>query len=308
MKNPEVSIIVPIYNGSAYLSETLNSLLSQTFTNFELLAIDDGSTDASSDIVRSLNDKRVRLISQNNGGLCRTLNRGVAEAQAPYIARCDQDDISFPYRLERQLQIMKDHVEAIGLFTYSTKFGRKRQWSNADKMVMVSGELKRFEPMADGCILGSTMLVRTDALRSIGGFRQEYYPVDDWDLELRLVQTGIVLILREPLVAYRFHTGANTYTTFADMCEKTRWADDSYHRRLESKQELTLDQFRLATQHDVWTRLRHYRKDSSKLHMRTAGQRFLDGHYIAASSHLFAAAVLHPADIIKRISRYFRHS
>jgi glycosyltransferase involved in cell wall biosynthesis len=308
MKRPEVSIIVPIYNGSAYLSETLNALLSQTFGDFELLAIDDGSTDNSSTIVRSFDDPRIRLIEKKNGGLCDALNRGIAEASAPWIARCDQDDISFPERLERQFQMMKDHPESIGLFSYTTKFGSKHGWSNADKVVMAPGELKVFQPMEDGCLLGSTMLMRTATLRSIGGFRQEYYPSDDWDLELRLAQVGRVLVMREPMIAYRFHTSANTYRTFADMCEKRRWAEDSYWRRQEAISELTFEEFKLAQPRDVWTRLRRYRKDSSKLHMRTAGQEYLDGRYLASAGHLVLSAMLHPAEITRRVRRYVSRS
>jgi glycosyltransferase involved in cell wall biosynthesis len=308
MKCPEVSILVPIYNGSAFLSETLESLLSQTFRDFELLAIDDGSTDNSSEIVRSFRDERIRLIEKKNGGLCDALNAGIAEAKAPWVARCDQDDISFPQRLERQMQVMKDRPQAIGLFAYTTKFGSKHRWSNADKVVMAPGEVKRFEPMKDGCLLGSTMFMQTAAIRSIGGFRQAYYPADDWDLELRLAQAGTVLVLREPVVAYRFHSSANTYRLFAEMQEKRRWAEDSYMRRLESVPERTLDQFRLAQSKDIWVRLRRYRKDSSRLHMRTAGQRYLDGQHISAAGHLFVATVLHPAEMIARAKRYFGHS
>ena len=308
MKCPEVSIIVPIYNGAAYLSETLISLLSQTFGNFELLAVDDGSTDNSSEIVRSFDDERIRLIKKKNGGLCDALNAGIAEAKADWVARCDQDDISFPERLERQLKVMKNRPEAIGLFAYTTKFGSKHRWSNADKVVMAPGEVKNFEPMKDGCLLGSTMFMQTAALRSAGGFRQAYYPADDLDLELRLAQAGTVLILREPVIAYRFHTGANTYRLFAEMQEKRRWAEDSYTRRMESVPELTLDEFRKAQPKDVRVRLRRYRKDSARLHMRTAGQRYLDGRYVAGAGHLLIAAVLHPAETITRVRRYFTRS
>jgi glycosyltransferase involved in cell wall biosynthesis len=255
-----------------------------------------------------LNDERVRLIHQKNGGLCEALNRGIAEARAPYIARSDQDDISIPERLERQLRVMEDHPEGLALFAYSTKFGTRRQWSNADKVVMAPGEVKKFDPMKDGCLLGSTMLARTDAIRSIHGFRKQYYPVDDWDLELRLAQAGTVLVLREPLIAYRFHASANTYRVFADMCQKSRWAEDSWQRRQESGSELTLDQFRLAQPHDPWSRLRRYRKDASKLHIRTAGQRYLDGRYVAGAAHAFASFILHPTNIIRRIRRFFGHS
>jgi glycosyltransferase involved in cell wall biosynthesis len=305
MTDPLVTILVPIYNGSAYLTETLDSLLSQTYRDFELLAIDDGSTDGSCDIVGSFKDERIRLIKKDNGGLCTALNLGIREARAPYIARSDQDDISIPWRLERQFQVMADHPEAFGLFAYSTKFGSKRRWSNADKIVMAPGKLKEYEPMEDGCLLCSTMFVRTAALRSIGGFRQAYYPADDWDMECRLAEAGKVLVLREPLVAYRFQTSANTYRVFAEMRQKSRWTKDSRRRRIQSIPELTFDQFRLAQKNDFWSRWGRYCRDSSKLHMRIAGQRYLDGCYMAGAGHLFAAAVLNPVEIAERIRRYF---
>ncbi len=282
---PEVTVIVPIYNGSSFLAETLRSLLSQTFKNYELLAIDDGSTDDSADIVRSFNDERIRLIKKDNAGLCHTLNLGIAEARAPYIARSDQDDVSFPDRLERQLQVMKDHSEAIGLFSYVEKLGIIHSWSNKDRVVMAPGQLKEYQPIEDGCLLCSTMFIRTAALRSIGGFRQAYYPVDDWDMQCRLAQTGKVLIMLEPLIYYRFQANANTYRMYAEMREKTRWTRDSYWRRMKSFPELTLEQFRISQPQDAWSRMNRYRKDSSKLHMRTAGNRFLDGQYLAAAGH-----------------------
>jgi len=231
-----------------------------------------------------------------------------AEAKALYIARCDQDDINLPERLARQLQVMEDNPEAVALFTYNTKFGSKRRWSNADKFIMAAGELKEYEPMKDGCLLGSTMFARTAALRSIGGFRQSYYPADDLDLECRLSQVGKVLILREPLVAYRFQTDANTYRVFADMREKSHWTKDSYQRRLQGLRELTLEQFRLIQVTDLWSRIGRHCRDTSKLHMRIAGQRFLDGRYLAASGHLVRAVLADPSDITGRLKRYFSHS
>ncbi|MFY9852623.1 MAG: glycosyltransferase family 2 protein [Terracidiphilus sp.] len=308
MNSREVTIIVPIYNGSPYLLETLNSLLSQTFLDFELLAIDDGSTDTSGDIVRALKDERVRLIQTKNRGLCQALNLGIAEARSPYIARCDQDDLSSPERLARQLRLMKDNPEAVALFTYSTKFGRRHHWSNADKLRTAAGEVIEYDPAKDGCILGSTMFARTSILRSIGGFRQSYYPADDLDLECRLSQAGSVLILREPLVAYRFQSDANTYKVFADMRDKSRWAKDSYHRRLQGLPELTIEQFRLSQPRDLWSRMGRRSRDSSKMHMRIAGQRFLDGRYLAASGHLARAVLADPSNITARIKRYFSRS
>ena len=303
MRSPKVTVVVPVYNGAVYLGETLESLLTQSFTDFELLVIDDGSTDASGDIVRSMKDDRIRLIVKENGGLCHALNRGIEEAKASYIARNDQDDISFPHRLERQLKVLEDHPDAIGLFAYNTKFGTKHRWSNTDKLTMAAGEIREYEPLKDGSLLGSTMFVRTEALRAVHGFRQSYYPVDDWDLECRLAEAGKVLVLQEPLVAYRFQTSANTYRVFAEMQEKTRWTEDSYHRRLKKIPELTFEQFMTTQPQNGWSRLARRRIDSAKLQMRVAGQDYLDGRYLAAAMHLSAAVVLNPGDLAGRVRR-----
>jgi hypothetical protein len=173
---------------------------------------------------------------------------------------------------------------------------------------MAPGKLKEYEPMEDGCLLCSTMFVRTAALKSIGGFRQAYYPADDWDLECRLAEAGKVLILREPLIAYRFQTSANTYRVFDHMRDKARWTRDSYQRRMQSIPELTFDQFKLAQPNDLRSQWSRYSRDSSKLSLRTAGQRYLDGRYLAVIGHLLVAVLLNPADIVGRIRRYFTPS
>ena len=303
---PEITIVLPVFNGARHLRETIDSLLTQSFKNFELLVIDDGSTDGSGDLVSSIGDGRIRLVRQKNSGLCNTLNRGIQEAQAPYVARNDQDDISLPHRLERQLSALKSDPDALGLFSYYTKFGAKRGWSNADKMAMAPGEIKNYDPIKDGCILGSTMFARTSALRSIQGFRQAYYPCDDWDLEFRLAQAGKILVLREPLVAYRFHTSANTYRLFAEMQNKSRWTVDSYERRLRGEPELGFEQFLAAQPADWRARFEQRRLDMARLHMRLAGQHYLDGRHFAAAGRLIQAIILNPSNFFQRIRRMSR--
>src|ERR1700749_991871 len=127
---PRVTILVPVYNGASHLAETLNSLLAQTYKDFELLIIDDGSTDDSAAIIKSFSDPRIRLIQQENKGLCSTLNRGIQEARGEYIARSDHDDISFPHRLDREMTVADMHPEALGMFAYNTKIGGKHSWPN----------------------------------------------------------------------------------------------------------------------------------------------------------------------------------
>jgi len=306
MTRPEITIVVPIYNGAAYLKETLESLLAQTFTNFELLAIDDGSTDSSTEIVRSLKDERIRLICLDRGGLCATLNRGMSEARAPYFARSDHDDISFPTRLERQLKVMKNHPDAIAVFSFNSKFGKKHRWANSDKFSVESSPVREYSPERDGCMLASTMLARTESLGAMGGFRQAYWPCDDIDLQFRMSEAGKVMILCEPLVDYRFHVGAYSYPQFQRMQLLADWARDSRYRRMRNEPEITYDEFLKNLPADRWSRLRRHRIFSSREHMRVGGQRYLDGQYLASAAHFSMSALLDPGDISRRIKRLVR--
>src|ERR1700733_3921420 len=111
-----------------------------------------------------MNDPRIRIVQTGNFGLAHALNRGIAEAQAEFIARNDQDDISVPDRLERQLRHLEEHPAALGIFSYTTSFGSKNVWSNADKAALAAGKAKEFAPMKDGAMLGSTMLMRAAPL------------------------------------------------------------------------------------------------------------------------------------------------
>src|SRR5436305_6637069 len=104
---PDVTVLMPVYNGEQYLGAAIEGILCQTHDNFELLIVDDGSTDRSVEIVMSYRDPRVRLVSMHtNVGLSAALNEGVKLARAPFVARQDADDVSEPHRLEVQLRVM----------------------------------------------------------------------------------------------------------------------------------------------------------------------------------------------------------
>lgn len=306
MTPPPISVIVPVYNGARHLRETLNSILNQTWREFELVAVDDGSKDNSAEIIRSLNDPRIRLVQQENRGLCAALNRAIEESRGTFIARTDQDDISFPHRLQRQLEIMGAHPDAAGLYAYYTKFGLKRGWSNADKMDTRRGDIVELDPIKDGCVLGSTQFIRRDALLKIGGYRQACYPADDWDLEFRLCESSRVLLLREAIMAYRFHAGANTYPLFALMQDKAAWVEHCHWQRAHGAPEPAFDQFLAARKENCWRRWQRRRVNSGKLHMRLAGQHYLDGRDLLAASRLITAFILDPGNLVRRVRNLAR--
>ena len=108
-KRPSISVIIPVYNGVLFLEETVHSILNQSHRDFELLLINDGSTDDSLDMLHRFSDPRIRIVDQENMGLVGTLNKGFQMATADIVARLDQDDISEPHRLAHQLKQMHYH-------------------------------------------------------------------------------------------------------------------------------------------------------------------------------------------------------
>ena len=114
MSELAVSVVIPSYNSSAWIDETLASVQAQTLPHFEVLVVDDGSTDDTRDRVRARAaiDPRLRLIEQQNAGVCRARNRGIAEARAPLVCFLDHDDWWYPHKLQRQCEVMAQHAEA----------------------------------------------------------------------------------------------------------------------------------------------------------------------------------------------------
>ncbi|SVC41049.1 uncharacterized protein METZ01_LOCUS293903, partial [marine metagenome] len=109
---PLITVLMPVYNGAKYLNEAIDSILNQTFQNFEFIIIDDGSTDDSVKIIKSYDDNRIRLVeNRNNLGQSETLNKGLSLTRGKYIARMDQDDISMPERLKKQFEFMENNSD-----------------------------------------------------------------------------------------------------------------------------------------------------------------------------------------------------
>ena len=266
----EVSVVIPIYNGMPYLKETIESILNQSYKNFELILINDGSTDNSEDYIKTLCDDRIRYIYQNNMGLCKSLNKAFSLARGKYILRNDQDDVSVLTRIERQVEALKLSNYSC-VFSFVKKISGNKEWSNLDKVIENVNVLRDFDPWLDGCMLNSTMAIEKKVFEEIGGYRENYYPSDDWDLELRLIQKFPVGVIEEVLLKYRFHDGANTYKYWEQMQNKRRWAEDSFFKREKNIKESNYDDYLNEERKILWKYLNRRRKDKAKLYMRKSG-------------------------------------
>jgi glycosyltransferase involved in cell wall biosynthesis len=198
--NIKISILMPFYNAEAYLSESLESILNQTFEDFELLAIDDGSTDNSVSIVKSFDDKRIRLISLDHNFI-ESLNYGLKVSKGKYIVRMDADDIMLPKRLEVQHNFMEANLDIDVCGSWAERFGNNR------------GTIK-YESEHEGmtsslllycCMIHPTVIIRKTTLDQLGLNYLDYPYAEDYKLWTDLSLAGArFATIREVLLQYRF--------------------------------------------------------------------------------------------------------
>lgn len=204
-----------VYNGQRYLRESVESILDQTFADFELIIVNDGSTDASRAILAEYEkrDCRVRVIDQENQGLTRALIRGCEEARGEYIARQDADDRSHPERLARQVELLRGHPEVSLLSCFTHFIGPEGEdlftVERHDAPPQATARLRavRVQDLLGVTHHGSALFRRSDYDRA-GGYRKEFYFAQDMDLWTRLVDHGMLAFVREVLYSARFEPSA----------------------------------------------------------------------------------------------------
>jgi hypothetical protein len=203
MTMPLVSVVMPVYNVAPYVEEAVSSILDQTFRDFELIVIDDGSTDGTGDIIDCLagDDSRIRLVRQDNQGLVATLNRGCALASGKYIARMDGDDASFPTRFEKQVCFLEANpkvgicgTQAATMLSDGTRHGLYLR--------PVSDGPMKWYLMFGSCFAHVSVLIRSALLRSLGGYR-DILAAEDYDLWARASEIASFANISEVLVRFR---------------------------------------------------------------------------------------------------------
>ena len=208
---PTISVVLPVYNGEQFIVEAVSSILAQTYTEFELLIIDDGSTDKTCELLAPFarDDARVIIHAQARRGLVVALNSGIAQAKARYIARMDADDISSPTRFAAQVSYLDANPDCVAVGTSIIKFdamGHEKLPKGARRKLL---QPAAFPPVIPG-IAHPTAMIRADSLNQVGGYRPYFFNTEDRDLWARLWEIGRLHELPEPLLRYRVHSGSIT--------------------------------------------------------------------------------------------------
>ena len=202
--SPKVSIILPAYNGEALLNDAIQSVLSQTMDDFELIVLDDGSTDNTWELLQALSDPRIRVYHHDNMGLPATLNRGISLARGEYVARLDHDDLMMPSRLEAQARYLDAHPGIALLGTAAQIYVGDKPTERYHRHP-TSSEALRLRLLFDNPFVHASIMFRRDAVIAIGGYCTEKsrLPPEDYELWSRVARVHDVANLEDVLTVYR---------------------------------------------------------------------------------------------------------
>lgn len=210
MSNPIVTVLMPVYNSEKYISNAIHSVLNQTFTNFELLIINDGSTDATAQIIGRFTDSRIVVISQENTGIAKALNKGLSLARGKYIARFDADDICFENRLSEQVGFLNrnhDYVIVGSDAEYILESGE--HLFSFKCLGHTNNEI--LDLLYSYCpFIHSSVMYRKDAVIEAGGYSVHAHNFEDYLLWTQLKNYGLFSNLTTALVKIRFNPASVT--------------------------------------------------------------------------------------------------
>jgi glycosyltransferase involved in cell wall biosynthesis len=296
-----------VKNGHPHLRQAVESILAQTFTDFEFIVVDNASTDSSADYIESVakRDRRIVLMrNQRDLGHSGGLNRGLAACRGEWVARMDADDVAMPERFERQVEFVRSNpdVPATSCVAWYIDPNGKRVGRTV-VLLATREEFRRFRnsnlPIA---ILHPGAFIRRDLLESVGGYRGQFDPANDVDLWCRIGDSHTILTLPEPLMEYRIHGLSVSSHQYEHARLKQLWARDCMIARRAGEPEPSWEQFlegrRMAP---WWLRLNRWRKMHAKRLYRQSAQDHLCSRRVRSLAGMALAALLQPEYTVPRL-------
>jgi glycosyltransferase involved in cell wall biosynthesis len=241
---PLISVIIPVYNGEKTIRETIASILNQTFQDLELIVINDGSQDATLEIVEQISDTRLKVFSYSNAGQATSRNRGISHACGEYISFIDADDLWTPDKLEAQLKALQANPQAAVAYSWTDYIDESSQPLQRGSYMSVNGNVYANLLLIDFIGSGSNPLIRQQALTEVGGFNELMTPSEDRDLWLRLAARYHFIAVPSPQVLYRQSINSASTNVLRMEQSSLRVIEQAFTQAPESLQHLK--QFSLA--------------------------------------------------------------
>jgi glycosyltransferase involved in cell wall biosynthesis len=303
-----ISIVMPVYNGSAYLTHAIESIRWQTFSEFELIVVDDGSTDDTAEIAlaQAAQDRRIRVIHSHHAGNSAARNIGGQTARYPWIAVMDADDVALPERLEKQLAAVTANPRIVALGTavyHMTTSGKVLSVSQHGPASVAEFEERR-RTGADVNLNHPTALLKREVWKAVGGYDVRLQACVDFEMFDRMAEYGPILALTEPLLYYRIHHQSISMQRFFAQRMGMRYITARNQARVSGAPPKSFEEFMAACrQQPLTSRLRRRADDLSYYHYRKAGLYYGEEDYLRALFHIGISTILRPDYALPRLWR-----
>ncbi|MBD1806884.1 glycosyltransferase [Microcoleus sp. FACHB-SPT15] len=235
---PLISVIVPVYNAEKTIQETIESILNQTFTDFDLIIINDGCQDSTLKVISTIQDPRLKVFSYLNSGVSASRNRGLAQATGEFISFIDADDLWTANKLENQLRVLRENIQAAVAYSWTDWIDESGQILGKGSYITQEGNVFAQMLLNDFVANGSNCLIRRQALIEVGGFDETLAHGEDWDLWLRLAARYEFIAIPSPQVLYRISSSSASCDVWNMEAGSLKIIEKAYAIAPESLQHL----------------------------------------------------------------------
>jgi len=299
-----ITVIIPVLNGMPYIKLAVESIISQTYNEWELFIIDGNSTDGTLEYLDNIGDERIRVFKGIEGGYAGAMNFGLNQAKSKWVAMLDADDISSPERFEKQIkEIENNDVAMIGSFAYRIGPTGKHFGTIISKEITPSG-IYQYLHNESNCILNPSVMYDRVKVIEVGGYRQEFAPIQDYDLWLRLSEKYSLMIIPEYLVSIRIIKGSVTSSNVINMRYKSRYARECARLRLKHQKEITFSEFmEKYSTNNVLFRIKDKIQDQGSKFLRLAATNLCEERIIRALFYTSISFIFRPIRTISTIKK-----
>lgn len=235
---PIISVVIPAYNAEKTIKETINSVLNQTFQDWELIIINDGSSDQTGEIIQKIIDSKIKLFSYQNAGVSISRNRGIAKASGEFIAFLDHDDLWTPDKLELQLQALQEHSNAALAYSWTDHCDESGKVIALGRHITMQGNIYENLLVDNFLDTASNPLIRKSALDEVGQFDPTINSSGEWDLWLRLASRYPFVGISKTQVFHRVSSGAMSASIESHKKECLEVIERTFKQAPESIQHL----------------------------------------------------------------------
>lgn len=300
-----ISVVMPVFNGQRFLAQAMDSLLAQSFTDFEVVAVDDGSTDETPEILRGYakRDGRIRVIHGDHAGISAALNRGIEASTHEWVARIDADDVASPDRFSKQIAAARSNPDVVIWGSYANHVDANGRVLGLSKCGPTSvDEFRKLRGAGEDCyVIHPTSMLRKDVVQKVGGYDSRFNFCEDFELFDRMAEHGAVVALPEPLLLYRIHATSISMQRFFTMRRFSNFVRARAKARLAG-QTLSYEQFEQdAKRRNSCCRAAETLHTTSGYYYRKAGLAAAEGDKLRAVGYLATSALMNPFYAVPRV-------